>query len=210
MIIYKIVEYENLVDSSDMGLRDWIKIAKDIKKHYTNYDGFVVLHGTDTLVYAASLLSFMMEGLKKSVILTGSQISIFELRSDARENLLTSLILAGVYRIPEVAIYFANKLLRGNRTIKHSCNMLEAFSSPNYPALAEVGISIKGCVYRLRHVDLLKIVQLRVLVNYEYIRTPECVDFSVRTNLCPNVTVLTLYPTINLATVGFVASFFLK
>lgn len=143
-ISYKIIEYDNLVDSSDMGLKDWIKIAKDIKRHYNEYHGFVVLHGTDTLVYAASLLSFMMEGLKKSVILTGSQISIFELRGDARENFLTSLILAGVYRVPEVMIYFANKLMRGNRTIKHSCDMLEAFSSPNYPVLAEAGINIKG------------------------------------------------------------------
>lgn len=141
---YKIIEYDKLVDSSDMGLKDWIKIAEDIKKYYENYDGFVVLHGTDTLAYAASLLSFMMEGLKKSVILTGSQISIFELRSDARENILASLILAGVYRIPEVMVYFANKLIRGNRTIKHCCDMLEAFSSPNYPVLAEIGIHIKG------------------------------------------------------------------
>lgn len=143
-LVYKIIEYEKLVDSSDMGLKDWIKIARDIKKYYKNYDGFVVLHGTDTLVYAASLLSFMMEGLQKPLIITGSQISIFELRSDARENFLNSLILAGFYKIPEVTVFFANKLLRGNRTIKHSCNMLEAFSSPNYPALAEVGITIKG------------------------------------------------------------------
>lgn len=143
-LAYKIIEYEQLVDSSDMGLRDWIKIAGDIRDHYDNYDGFVVLHGTDTLVYAASLFSFMMEGLQKPIILTGSQISIFELRSDARENFLNSLILAGLYNIPEVTVYFANKLLRGNRTIKYSCDMLEAFTSPNYPALAEVGISIKG------------------------------------------------------------------
>lgn len=145
MIAYKIIESEKLVDSSQMELKDWIKIAKNIKKHYNHYHGFVVLHGTDTLVYAASLLSFMLDGLTKSVILTGSQISIFELRSDARENFLTSLILAGVYRLPEVMILFANKLLRGNRTIKHSCNVLEAFSSPNYPVLAEIGIDIKGC-----------------------------------------------------------------
>lgn len=157
-IAYKIIEYENLVDSSDMGLKDWIKIAKDIKKHYNDYHGFVVLHGTDTLVYAASLLSFMMEGLRKSVILTGSQISIFELRGDARENFLTSLILAGVYRVPEVMIYFANKLMRGNRTIKHSCDMLEAFSSPNYPVLAEAGINIKGCFYLLGNADLFNVV----------------------------------------------------
>lgn len=138
-----------------MGLKDWTKIAKDIRRYYKEYHGFVVLHGTDTLVYAASLLSFMMEGLKKSVILTGSQISIFELRGDARENFLTSLILAGVYRVPEVMIYFANKLMRGNRTIKHSCDMLEAFSSPNYPVLAEVGINIKGWFYLLGNIDLL-------------------------------------------------------
>lgn len=143
-IVYKIVEYEKLVDSSDMGLKDWIRIAKDIRRHYEKYRGFVVLHGTDTLVYAASLLSFMMEGLNKPVILTGSQISIFELRSDARENFLTSLILAGTCRISEVTIFFASKLMRGNRTIKHSCNMLEAFSSPNYPLLAEAGVNIKG------------------------------------------------------------------
>lgn len=144
VIAYKIIEYETLLDSSDMVLKDWIKIAKDIKKHYYNYDGFVILHGTDTLVYAASLLSFMLEGLNKSIIITGSQISIFELRNDAKENLLAALILAGVYRIPEVMIYFANKLMRGNRTVKHSCNMLEAFASLNYPVLAEVGIDIKG------------------------------------------------------------------
>lgn len=153
-VAYNIIEYENLVDSSDMGLKDWAKIAKDIKKHYKNYHGFVVLHGTDTLVYAASLLSFMMEGLTKSVIVTGSQISIFEPRNDARENFLTSLIMAGVYRLPEVMIYFASKLMRGNRSIKHSCDMLEAFSSPNYPLLAEVGIKIKSQFHVLGNIDL--------------------------------------------------------
>lgn len=182
-----------------MRLKDWTTIAEDIKTHYSDYHGFVVLHGTDTLVYEACFLSFMLEGLKKPVILTGCQIPIFELRSDTRENFITSLLLAGVYEVPEIMIYFASKRMRGNRRIKYSCNMLEAFSSPNYPVLAEAETNIKGWFYLL---EIVTSSYVAILVNNNFIRKPDHDDFTVRTELSSNVTVLDLYPTITLETVN--------
>ncbi|KAJ8924381.1 hypothetical protein NQ315_007177 [Exocentrus adspersus] len=143
-VIYEIVEYNPLLDSSDMSANDWIRIAKDVTINYNKYDGFVILHGTDTMAYTASALSFMMEGLNKPVIITGSQIPIFATRSDAKDNFLSSLIIAGCYNIPEVCVFFANKLLRGNRTAKISSDDLDAFDSPNYHTLADVGIKVKS------------------------------------------------------------------
>ena len=112
-----------------------------IEKNYKDYDGFVIIHGTDTMAYTASLLSFMFENLHKTVVLTGSQIPISELRNDAIDNLLGSLIVAGTFLIPEVVIYFDNKVIRGNRSTKDNSNMLEAFSSPNMLPLARLDVN---------------------------------------------------------------------
>ena len=114
------------------------------QKWYETFDGFVILHGTDTLSYTASALSFMLENLGKAVIVTGSQIPIFEARSDGRDNFLGALIVAGSYCIPEVCVFFNSKLFRGNRTIKRSNGSLEAFDSPNLAPLATFGIDVAG------------------------------------------------------------------
>lgn len=105
-VVYQIYEYDPLLDSSNMTMDDWIQIAKDIKTHYQMYDGFIILHGTDTLAYTASALSFMLENIGKPVIVTGSQIPAFETRTDGRDNFIGALILAGNYNIPEVTVYF--------------------------------------------------------------------------------------------------------
>lgn len=142
-VVYTIYEYDPLLDSSNATMDDWSRIAQDIMAHYDQFDGFVVLHGTDTMAYTASALSFMLENLGKSVIITGSQIPIFEPRSDGRENLLNSLIIAGNYIIPEVTLMFNNKLFRGNRTSKISIDELDAFASPNMAPLATIGVQIE-------------------------------------------------------------------
>ena len=117
-IRFKVLEYETLIDSSNIEVSDQIKIAQSIYDNYKLYDGFVVCHGTDTMSYTASILSFMLENLSKTVVLTGSQIPIAELRNDAVDNLLGSLLVAGPYLIPEVVVFFGNRLLRGNRSSK--------------------------------------------------------------------------------------------
>lgn len=127
-----------------MTFDDWIRIAKDIRKSYHEYDGFVVLHGTDTLAYTASALSFMMENLGKPVVITGAQIPVAEVRSDGRENLIGALIVAANFDIPEVTVYFNNKLLRGNRCTKLDNSGLAAFDSPNMNPLASMDISINS------------------------------------------------------------------
>jgi len=139
---YEVKEYEPLLDSSDMDPSDWTKIALDIKDNYDHYDGFVVIHGTDTMAYTASGLSFMLRNLAKPVILTGSQIPLSELRSDGRYNLITSVLIAGTFPIPEVCVFFEKNLLRGNRCQKTDSWGLKAFESPNFPPLATVGIDI--------------------------------------------------------------------
>lgn len=139
---YDFIEYSPLLDSSNITLADWNKMGLDIYNNYDKYDGFVIMHGTDTMAYTASALSFMLEGLAKPVILTGSQIPFCEVRSDARENLITAIIIAANYNIPEVCTYFGGKLLRGNRSTKVSADMLLAFDSPNIEPLAEVGVNI--------------------------------------------------------------------
>lgn len=140
---FTINEYHPLIDSSNMSPADWQHIADDIKKHYDDYDGFVVLHGTDTMAYTSSALSFMLENLSKPVIVTGSQIPFSQLRSDGKENLLNSLYIAANFPINEVGLYFNNKLFRGNRSIKAYADGFNAFDSPNLPPLLEAGINIK-------------------------------------------------------------------
>lgn len=148
-ISYHILEYAPLLDSSNMTIDDWVKIAGDIEMYYHDFDAFVVLHGTDTMSYTASALSFMLENLGKSVILTGSQIPLSELRNDANMNLLGALTIAGHYVIPEVTLFFSNKLFRGNRAVKTNLADFEAFDSPNMVPLAKVGINIGTPLYIL-------------------------------------------------------------
>lgn len=142
MPAWELVELDELIDSSNMTVEEWNKIGKAIADSYHRYDGFVVLHGTDTMAYTASALSFMLEHLSKPVIITGSQIPLSEIRSDGRDNIITSLLIAASDMVHEVCIYFGDKLLRGNRSMKYSSDGLIAFKSPNYPILAEAGISI--------------------------------------------------------------------
>lgn len=140
---FRIHEYTPLLDSSNMTPGDWVKIARDIAANYDAYDGFVVLHGTDTMAYTASALPFLLEGLAKPVIITGSQIPLCEVRNDARENLITSLLIASQYDVPEVCLYFGGTLLRGCRAVKVSADGFAAFASPNVPPLGTVGIGIE-------------------------------------------------------------------
>lgn len=142
------ISFDPVNDSSNVDPGVWVKIAEIIEKGYDEFDGFVILHGTDTMAYTASALSFMLENLGKPVILTGSQLPIGVLRTDGRENLITAIEIAaatenGLPAVPEVCIFFDNKLTRGNRTTKMSAEHFDAFYSPNYHPLAEVGLHLK-------------------------------------------------------------------
>ena len=139
---FTIHDYDTLLDSANMTPVDWERIANDIALHHDEYDGIVVLHGTDTMAYTASALPFMLQGLRKPVIITGSQIPLCEVRNDAHANLITSLLIAASYDIPEVCLYFGGKLLRGCRSTKVSAAGFAAFDSPNFPPLGTVGIDI--------------------------------------------------------------------
>lgn len=143
MPAFTLHEYDNLIDSSDMNPADWQRIADDIAENYHKYDGFIILHGTDTMAYTASALSFMLENLAKPVIVTGSQIPLAELRSDGQVNLLNALYVAANYPIAEVSLFFNNKLLRGNRSRKVDADGFDAFDSPNFSPLLEAGINIR-------------------------------------------------------------------
>ncbi|RUS79364.1 hypothetical protein EGW08_012885, partial [Elysia chlorotica] len=182
-VAYKIIEFDPLLDSSNMAISDWIKIAECIKENYEEYDGFVVLHGTDTMAYTASALSFMLENLGKPVILTGSQIPIYESRSDGRNNFLDSLIIAGTCAIPEVVmICFFERVYRGNRCIKSDAESFSAFASPNMSPLVQLQVKIK--------------------VDYSSIFRQGSEDkFCISTNMCPNVGLLRLFPGITIQTV---------
>lgn len=140
---FTIHEYPKLLDSSDMVPADWQLIANDVAKNYDQYDGFIILHGTDTMAYTSSALSFMLEGLQKPVIITGSQIPLAQLRSDGQANLLNALYIAANYPIPEVTLFFNNKLFRGNRARKVDADGFDAFDSPNFPHLLSAGINIE-------------------------------------------------------------------
>lgn len=140
------IAFEPLIDSSDVQPEHWVKMATLIEEHYNNYDGFVILHGTDTMAYSASALSFMLENLSKPVIFTGAQLPVGMLRTDAKENLLSAIEIAanrdenGISTVHEVCIYFENSLFRGNRTTKKNAELFNAFGSYNYPALVRVGV----------------------------------------------------------------------
>ncbi|MBF6641721.1 asparaginase [Flavobacterium sp. J49] len=141
------VSFEKPIDSSNMNPQKWVKIALIIEENYSNFDGFVVLHGSDTMSYSASALSFMLEHLNKPVVFTGSQLPIGDLRTDAKENLITAIQIASLQQkgkpvIQEVGLYFEYKLYRGNRTTKINAEHFNAFTSPNYPPLAESGVHL--------------------------------------------------------------------
>jgi L-asparaginase len=142
------ISFDPVKDSSNIDPGVWVKMAEIIEENYNDFDGFVVLHGTDTMAYTASALSYMLENLGKPVILTGSQLPIGLLRTDGKENLITAIEIAAAKEnrlptVPEVCVYFDNKLTRGNRTTKMSAEHFDAFYSPNYPPLAEVGLHLK-------------------------------------------------------------------
>jgi L-asparaginase len=162
-------EYDNLIDSSSITPEDWYQISQDIQSQFDDFDGFVVLHGTDTMAYTASALSFMLEDLSKPVIVTGSQIPWSQMRTDAKENVITSLILAADYDIPEVGLYFHNRLYRGNRSRKTDASGFHAFDSPNFPSLVKVGTQIKVNHKLLltdpeKHLKIQKIVPPKVII----------------------------------------------
>ena len=140
---YVLEELDLLIDSTNATPLDWQIIARRIRDNYDKYDGFVILHGTDTLAYTTSALSFMFQDLTKPIIVTGSQIPLSELRNDAQDNLITALLLARHYPIAEVCLYFNGRLLRGNRSTKVKATGFDAFDSPNYPWLGQVGIHIE-------------------------------------------------------------------
>ena len=147
-IKFTAVTIHPVVDSSNIKPATWIRIAEIIEESYDSFDGFIILHGTDTMAFSASALSFMLQDLSKPVIFTGSQLPVSSLRTDARENLISSIEIAASYKgglplVPEVCIYFEFKLLRGNRTTKQNSEDFNAFFSPNYPALAESGVHLR-------------------------------------------------------------------
>ncbi len=142
------ISFSQPIDSSNMHPSVWIELATIIKEQYTRYDGFVILHGSDTMSYTASALSFMLEHLAKPVILTGSQLPIGIIRTDGKENLITAIEIAAAQKngkplVNEVCVYFEYKLYRGNRTYKYNSAHFDAFKSPNYPELAEAGVTIQ-------------------------------------------------------------------
>ncbi len=145
---FDIHELSPLLDSANMTPRNWEQIARDIYGHYDRYDGFLVLHGTDTMAYTASALPFILQNTRKPIIVTGSQIPLCEIRSDARENLITGLLLAAESDIPEICLFFGNRVLRGCRAVKVNADGFDAFDSPNYPPLGVAGIEIT--IYRDR------------------------------------------------------------
>ena len=151
------VQFDPPIDSANIVPEHWARIAHTIVDNYVDYDGFVVLHGTDTMAYTASALSFMLQNLQKPVILTGSQLPIGVLRTDGKENLITAIEMASAHdkigqpMVPEVCVYFQTKLLRGNRSKKLSAEEFNAFHSPNYPALADIGVHISYAHHHIHY-----------------------------------------------------------
>src|SRR5471030_2095913 len=178
----KVHSFEEIIDSSNMNPAIWSQLAGLIEANYDTVDGFVILHGSDTMSFTASALSFMLENLGKPVIFTGSQLPISAIRTDAKENLMTAIEIANAKkndraRVPEVAIYFDYKLFRGNRSFKYNSSKFEAFRSPNYPILAESGVHLRFSANDIRH--------------------PADSPMIVHKNLVSDVAVLKLYPGIS-------------
>lgn len=178
--------FNPIIDSSNMTPEIWIQMAELIRDNYDEYDGFVILHGSDTMAFSASVLSFLLEGLQKPVIFSGSQLPIGEIRTDARENMMTALEIASAKHngrsiVQEVCILFDNKLFRGNRAFKYNSAKFEAFRSPNYPVLAEAGIHLK--------------------YNFDALMNNSDKEFIFHNNLDNRVAVLKLFPGISPSTV---------
>jgi L-asparaginase len=176
------ISFRNPIDSSNMNPEKWVQIAEMIEEHYDAFDGFVVLHGSDTMSYSASALSFMLQNLAKPVIFTGSQLPIGDLRTDAKENLITAIQIASLRKngnpvVREVCLYFEYKLYRGNRTTKINAEHFNAFASPNYPALAESGVHLK--------------------IDSELLLRPSRKKLDVRKNLDSQVAIVKMFPGIN-------------
>lgn len=175
------------IDSSDMSTQHWAKLVDIIVSNYNEYDGFVVLHGTDTMAFTASALSFMLQGLTKPVILTGSQLPIGVLRTDGKENLLTAIEIAaakhsdGTAKVPEVCIYFHDKLMRGNRTTKVSADSFDAFKSNNFPNLAVSGIEIHYNEPAIRKADAATTLQPH------YVMDSNIIIFSLFPGIQPDI-----------------------
>ena len=186
------ISFENPIDSSNMNPEKWIKIAEMIEQNYLVFDGFVVLHGSDTMSYTAAALSFLLENLAKPVIFTGSQLPIGDLRTDAKENLITAIQIASLQEkgksvIAEVCLYFEYKLYRGNRTTKINAEHFKAFSSPNYPFLVESGVHLK--------------------INNDYILNKNNnQNLIVRKHLNTNVVILKMFPGISEAVMSAIFS----
>ena len=174
--------FDPILDSSNIQPDDWIKMAEVIETNYEEYDGFVILHGSDTMAYTASALSFLLENLNKPVIITGSQLPLGVLRTDGRDNFITAIEIAATKvddtpLVPEVCIYFENKLMRGNRTMKYNAENFNAFISGNYPELANVGVYIK--------------------FNHNQIIKPNFKKLKVHKKLDTNVGILKIFPGIS-------------
>lgn len=185
--LIEVVSFDEPIDSSDVNLLHWQRMAQFIEVNYDHYDGFVILHGTDTMAYSASALSFMLEHLSKPVIFTGSQLPIGQIRTDGKENLITAIEIAaskdedGSSVIQEVCVYFQSRLFRGNRTHKYNTENFDAFESANLDALAEVGIHIR--------------------YNKDLLLRPKGA-FTVRKHFDPSVVVLRIFPGITSAVVN--------
>ena len=182
------ISFNNPIDSSNMDPSHWVKIAEIIESHYDTHDGFVVLHGSDTMSYSASALSFMLENLNKPVIFTGSQLPIGDLRTDAKENLITSIQLASLHQdnmpvIQEVGLYFEYKLYRGNRTTKINADHFEAFTSSNFPPLAKSGVNLQ--------------VQYNLLIKSNYRK-----KLKVHKHMSESVVIIKLFPGIQKLTLA--------
>lgn len=176
------ISFDPIIDSSNMEPAVWVRLAKLIEQHYEQYDGFVILHGSDTMAYTASALSFMLENLSKPVILTGSQLPLGMIRTDGKENFITAIEIAAAKKlgramVPEVCIYFEYQLYRGNRTHKYNAEHFEAFRSVNYPVLAQAGVQIK--------------------YNEAAIHQSNEQEFRIFTRLDNNIAILKLFPGMN-------------
>jgi L-asparaginase len=180
--IIETISFEKPIDSSNMNPEKWVQIATIIEENYVAFDGFVVLHGSDTMSYSASALSFMLENLNKPVVFTGSQLPIGDLRTDAKENLITAIQIASLQQkgkpvINEVCLYFEYKLYRGNRTTKINAEHFNAFTSPNYPPLAESGVHLN--------------------VNHNLLTIKNNKNLVVRKEINDNVVIIKMFPGIN-------------
>jgi L-asparaginase len=176
------ISFSKPIDSSNMNPEKWVQIAAIIEENYTNFDGFVVLHGSDTMSYSASALSFMLENLNKPVVFTGSQLPIGDLRTDAKENLITAIQIASLQQkgkpiINEVCLYFEYKLYRGNRTTKINAEHFNAFTSPNYPPIAESGVHLN--------------------VNHSLLTKKAIKKLIVRKEINDNVVIIKMFPGVN-------------